>query len=379
MLTSLQIGDHYPQDHMSGLSRVYVELIRALPPAGVEVHGMALGPTDVFEKTAGVVTPFADSHNPLWKRLILARGAVRSLTRQYKIDLIASHFALYSAFPDAIAKDIPLVVHFHGPWAGESAVEKGAAHRNWLKLILERHVYQRAKRLIVLSESFKTELLTHYGIDEELVRIVPGGIDVDRFNVTLSRAQARKKLGWPEDRPILLTVRRQVRRMGLENLIDAARNVILRFPEFLVYIGGTGPIADELEKRIDELNLNNNVRLLGRISEEMLPLAYRAADFTIVPSQFLEGFGMTSLESLASGTPVLVTPVGGLPEVIRPFSPQCICSDTSVDAITATILDMLREPAKLPNEADCRAYAVQNFAWQRIAEKVRRVYEEAVK
>jgi glycosyltransferase involved in cell wall biosynthesis len=167
--------------------------------------------------------------------------------------------------------------------------------------------------------------------------------------------------------------------MGLENLIDAARNVISRFPEFLVYIGGTGPIADELEKRIDELDLNNNVRLLGRISEEMLPLAYRAADFTIVPSQFLEGFGMTSLESLASGTPVLVTPVGGLPEVIRPFSPQCICSDTSVDAITATILDMLREPAKLPNEADCRAYAVQNFAWQRIAEKVRRVYEEAVK
>jgi glycogen(starch) synthase len=378
MLTSLQIGDLYLPDRVSGLSRVYMELIRALPPAGVEVHGMAVG-TEGLQERAGVITPFADTHDPLWKRVILARNAVRSLTRQRKIDLIASHFALYSAFLDGPTQKIPLVVHFHGPWAGESAVENGSRHRNRMKLALERHVYRRAKRLIVLSQSFKIELSTRYGIDDELIRIVPGGIDVDRFNVDLSRSQARQKLGWPEDRPILLSVRRQVRRMGLENLIDAARDIVSSFPEFLVYIGGTGPITVELKNRIDDLNLTDNVRLLGRISEEILPHAYRAADFSIVPSQFLEGFGMTTLESLASGTPVLVTPVGGLPEVVRPLSPHCICSGTSADAIAATILQLLGDSSTLPSDAVCRAYAVNNFAWPRIAEKVRKVYEEAVK
>jgi glycosyltransferase involved in cell wall biosynthesis len=306
------------------------------------------------------------------------RQAAQRLNRQTKIDLVASHFALYAAPLTSQLKKIPLVVHFHGPWAAESNVEGSTARRSGFKFELERRVYRRARRLIVLSRSFQRELTATYGISEDLIRVVPGGIDTERFNISLARHEARRMLGWPEERPIILTVRRQVRRMGLENLIDAMTKVTASCPEALLLLGGTGPIADELQSRIKELGLERNIRRLGRVSEVDLPVAYRAADMTVVPSQALEGFGMITLESLASGTPVLVTPVGGLPEVVQSFAPQCIFADTTAAAIANLLTDVLQGRLQLPAGESCRAYAVDKFAWAHIAEQVRGVYKEAL-
>ena len=101
--------------------------------------------------------------------------------------------------------------------------------------------------MIVLSRSFQGELVSRYGVDEDLTRVIPGGIDTERFNVSTTRSEARRQLGWPEDRPILLTVRRQVRRMGLENLIDAMEQVRGVLPRRAAFVrrdglnrGGTG-------------------------------------------------------------------------------------------------------------------------------------------
>ena len=225
--------------------------------------------------------------------------------------------------------------------------------RSQLKFALERGVYRRARRLIALSQSFQGELVSRYGVDENLTRVVPGGIDTERFNLSITRSEARRQLGWPENRPTLVTVRRQVRRMGLENLIDAMEQVKACCPDVLLLLGGTGSIADDLQSQIKERGLEQNVRRLGRVSEADLPLAYRAADMTIVPSQSLEGFGLVTLESLASGTPALVTPIGGLPEVIQPLAPQCIFA----------------EPTHPPWPACCAIsfWAVCNFPLRRIA------------
>ena len=95
-------------------------------------------------------------------------------------------------------------------------------------------------------------------------------------------------------------------------------------------------------------------------------------------TQALEGFGMITLESLASGTPVLVTPVGGLPEVIRPFAPECVLADTSTGAIVEALGSFIHGSQALPSSDACRAYAVANFDWPVIAARTRRVYEEAL-
>ena len=104
--------------------------------------------------------------------------------------------------------------------------------------------------------------------------------------------------------------------MGLENLVDAMVRVHAEVPDALCVVVGRGKLRDQLVARIARKNLQSHVQLLGFVPDEQLPFLYRAADLTVMPSLSLEGFGLSAVESLAAGTPVLVTPVGGLPEVV---------------------------------------------------------------
>jgi len=165
--------------------------------------------------------------------------------------------------------------------------------------------------------------------------------------------------------------------MGLEDLIDASKVLIKKVPDLQVYIAGTGRLADELKQRISSRGLENHIQLLGRVDDELLPLAYRAADISIVPTVALEGFGMITLESLASGTPVLVTPVGGLPEVVANLSPALVLNGTGPQAILQGLGDALTGARLLPTADQCRQYTEDNFTWPVIAQRVREVYIEA--
>ena len=146
--------------------------------------------------------------------------------------------------------------------------------------------------------------------------VVPGSVDLARFDVKVTRLAARRALGWPTDRPILIAVRRLTERMGLEVLIEAMKRVVRAVPEALLLIAGKGRIEARLERQIEDAGLQRHVRLLGFVPDDDLPLAYRAADINVVPSLALEGFGLTAAEALAAGAPSMVTAVGGLPEVV---------------------------------------------------------------
>jgi glycosyltransferase involved in cell wall biosynthesis len=376
-MQTLQIGDEWHTERAGGLNSYYFELLRHLGATGTVAHGLVAGSDSVRTATNGQVVAFGRPNSMLAQRMLSVRRlAIKQIARN-KIDLIASHFALYTMPIIDRLKRIPMVVHFHGPWAAEGSAAGAKTYKTRLKASLERRVYSRASRLIVLSEAFRDELIAGYGIAEHRIHVVPGGIDTDRFNTLISRTEARRRLDWPTNRPIILTVRRQVPRMGLETLIDAAKLLIKECPDVLILLGGTGPMADELQQRILELRLEHNVRRLGRVPDADLPLAYRAADMTVVPSQSLEGFGLITLESLASGTPVYVTPIGGLPEVVRPFAPQCIFANSSAGEIANVLKEGLRGERPTPSDQACRAYASENFAWPRIAQCVRLVYDEA--
>ncbi len=87
-----------------------------------------------------------------------------------------------------------------------------------------------------------------------------------------------------------------------------------------------------------ELGLEDNVKFLGFLPDEELPVAYQAADLTVMPSQSFEGFGLAILESLACGTPVVCTPVGGMPEILQGFSPQLITDSISTERYCGKII-----------------------------------------
>jgi glycosyltransferase involved in cell wall biosynthesis len=152
-------------------------------------------------------------------------------------------------------------------------------------------------------------------------------------------------------------------------LVEVKRQV----PDVWLAIAGKGALRSVLEQQAHELGLQEQVKFLGYVPDEQLPIAYQAADLTVVPSQSLEGFGLILLESLACGTPVLSTPVGGMPEVLRPFQPALVTDTPDSDALAARLVDLLTGKIPLPDRSACREYAVKNYDWKIITPKVREV------
>ncbi len=378
-IKSLQIGVGWlPEEKGNGLDRVFYALTRNLPEAGVDVRGLVVGSSNVASDSENTVLSFAAKDESLRRRIGLLRSTLRDELRSNDFDVIASHFALFTYPVLKYIKDHPLVVHFHGPWSSESEAEGEGRLAVKAKWALERSVYKSAKRFIVLSDAFRDLLIENYRIDPGLIRKVQGGVQANRFDTGLSMMEARDRLGWPTDRPIVFVVRRLARRMGLENLIAAMVQVRREQPDALLHIAGSGPIRAELEDRIRAAELQDHVKLLGFVPDEDLPLAYRAANFSIVPTVALEGFGLITVESMAAGTPVLVTNVGGLPETVKDLSEDLILPDAEVKTLGNYVLDALAGRLTLPSSEACQAYVRERFDWPVIARQVRDVYAEVV-
>lgn len=359
---------------------MYFGLTQHLKDAGIDPYGFVTGSAAVSESTDGRIRAFCPADAPIAARALSARRAFREAVTRVQPDLISAHFALYAApWIDQIER-IPFVMHFHGPWSAETSAEgTSVSLKQRAQRMVERYVYRRADRCIVLSKAFAHLLHTEYDVPEDRISIVPGGVNANRFDTGHTSNEARTKLGLPQDRSILVSVRRLARRMGLENLIDAVDELRQRDPSILLLIAGKGPLHDELAQRIEDRSLGQYVRLLGFVPDEDLPYLYQAADISVVPTVSLEGFGLITLESLASGTPVLVTPVGGMPEPLRPLSENLVLSGTRVGALVEGIDGALRGSRLLPSAAACVEYVRTHFDWPVIAEQTASVYHDTIR
>ena len=367
------VGNYWFPKNPGGLDRYVYELVHNLIKleTNVDLYGIGLpiGTTDFPLQLTNLAEPGASLLQRLWS----ANQAFCSRL-QSQPDAINLHFALYglSLLPH-LPKDVPVTCTFHGPWAQESDREGSNKLSVLLKQLIEQTVYQRCDRFIVLSKAFGEILHQEYGISWEKIYVIPGGVDTQHFQPSLTRQQAREKLHWSPDRFILFTPRRLVHRMGLDKLLLALAEVKQAYPDVYLAIAGKGPLKADLEQQTKELELQNHVQFLGFLPDEDLPIAYQAADLTIMPSQSLEGFGLVLVESLACGTPALCTPVGGMPEVIGDFSPHLITQTSGVDSIAHALTDILSGQITLPTRAACSDYAKQRFDWTAIAQQVRQV------
>lgn len=375
----LLVGKDWFPNMAGGLNRYFYGETRALPSVGV--NGVAL----VSSKRDGQTAPLAlramaSEGAALAERRNGARREVQAALRE-GVDVVNAHFALYAApWLRDLPRSVPLVVLFHGPYAYELAAE-GGGWRSRLKFLyarrMERAVYQRARRVITLSEAFRDIAHERYGVSKERLRVVPGGVDTAPYLAAPSRQEARERLGWPSDRPILLTVRRLARRMGLEGLIDAMDAARRAHPNVLLLIGGKGAIQDELKAQIEARGLSDHIRLLGFVADDELPLAYAAANLAVVPTVALEGFGLVTVEALASGTPVLGTPIGGTPEILRGLEPDLIFESAAPEALSDRLIAALSGKVRLPEREACRAYAAR-YDWEAVAPRLRAIFEEAL-
>jgi glycosyltransferase involved in cell wall biosynthesis len=359
-------------DEPGGLSRYLDGLIEQLvPELSIDFYGVGL-PATVARANCTLVNLAAPTTS-LPQRLWQCRQNFRQ-NFQTKPRAINLHFALYSwPILRQLPKDVPVTFHFHGPWAGESAQEGAGRLNVTFKKWVEQRVYDRCDRFITLSQAFADILHTDYNIATDKIHVIPGGINTKDFQMTHSRQQAREQMGFPGDRPILFTPRRLVQRMGIDKLLEALVVVKQQVPNVWLAIAGKGAQREALEQQAQALGLTDQVRFLGYVPDADLPICYQAADLTVVPSQSLEGFGLVLLESLACGTPVISTPVGGMPEVLRPFEPNLVTVDASAGAIAQQLIAGLTGKFALPDRERCRDYAVQHYDWQIIAPRVREV------
>jgi glycosyltransferase involved in cell wall biosynthesis len=358
-----------------GMDRYGYELMQQLAAEGDGLTLCGVGLPETSPQTAITLMNLANPHTRLPQRLWAARQCFRQQRSQIPHpDAINLHFSLYS-FPLLLDLPwgVPITCTFHGPWALEGRAEGEKPWNVAFKRWIEQQVYRRCDRFIVLSHAFGELLQREYGIPEKKIYIIPGGVDIERFQVNLTRQQARQTMGFPLDRPILFTPRRLALRMGIDQLLQALVEVKHQVPDVWLAIAGKGSLRMPLEQKAQELGLQNHVKFLGYVPDEQLPVAYQAADLTIVPSQSLEGFGLILLESLACGTPVLSTPVGGMPEVVRPFQPSLITETPTSEALSNRLIELLTGKIPLPDRTACREYAVSNYDWKILAPKVRDV------
>ena len=362
----------FPQSP-GGLNRYVYELIQSLTSQHTLVEYCGIDIPKTSSVSGLQLTNLASGDRSLPQRLwsVHQQFAQRQFMRPDAINL---HFSLYSLpILRQLPADVPVTFTFHGPWALESQQEGASQMAVNLKHWVERQVFQRCDRFIVLSKAFGKILHEQYAIPWEQIHIIPGGVDTQHFQANLTRQQAREKLGWSRDRFILFTPRRLVHRMGLDKLLTAVAEVRQSYPDIWLAIAGKGPLKDDLARQISELELRQHAQLLGFVPDADLPIAYQAADVTIMPSQSLEGFGLVLVESLACGTPAVCTPIGGMPDVIGNLSPQLITADREASTIAQMLKDILAVQVPLPTREACRDYAKQHFEWAAIAPQVRQI------
>lgn len=377
-MKTLQIGLNWFPEQPGGLDRFYYDCARSLSSVGVGFDGLVVGSENVATNSAQQVEAFAPSSVSLWRRWFGIRHAMSSKLSGQNYDLVVSHFALYT-FPvlDQI-KPYPLVMHFHGPWALESQLEGGRSLNTWLKRGIEKICYAQVDRFIVLSETFRQLLHDEYQVPLDKICVIPAGITIEDFQVDLSPLEARRKLSWEFDRPTIVVVRRLAKRMGLENLLDAIDTVRHKYPKVSLKIAGKGPLRSALKQQIQAKNLAKNVELLGFVPDADLPFVYRAADFSVVPTLALEGFGLVVIESLAAGTPVLGTPICAIPEILRPLSPDLVFDGVEPEHIAQKLMAVLDGNCILPDTHKCQAYVQENYSWSDNLSQIKAVYQAAI-
>lgn len=411
-------------DEVGGAWKVTHEINLRLAAQGHRVSVITCKPGKGFadEETIDGVRFLRIGHNAskslfgLWRAL---RKRIRSLGNTIQVVHIHNPLIGFLALTLPRLWRVPKVYHFHSSWHDEEKIicarqgGIGLAGRLVVIRLIEWIDFLSSDIILFLSEYSRRRFLEYFPLHPQRgggkgllalllkgckklsfglfpttgtrLQVIPGGVDTQEFRplaANESQASLREELRLPVDLPILLTVRRLEARMGLDNLIRAMAILKRRVPDLacLLLIGGKGSLRQQLEDLAIAEGLDDRVVLCGKIPNELLPLFYRAADVFILPTVSIEGFGLVTVEALASGIPVLGTPVGGTVEILGLIDNQLLFKDPSPDALADGIekhLTHLHSRDFL--KKTCRDTALQHFSWDRVVPRVEEMLIQAVK
>ena len=207
------------------------------------------------------------------------------------------------------------------------------------------------------------------------VQVVHNGVDVDQFKPLPRGIELRQSLGLPEYARVLASVGRLVGWKGLRVILE----VLPQLPQDVHYlVVGEGPEEPRLREQAAQLGMAQRVHFCGRIAHEELPQLLAQADLLLQPSLGEESFGITLVEAMACGLPVLASRQGGMTEIVLPGVTGELLPPGEVEVWRGAVAQLLLQPDRIrAMGAAGRERAVAEFTWAANAAKLERLLEEA--
>lgn len=314
-----------------------------------------------------------------FEKILRVRSVTKNTLKEFTPDIVNIHFAFYAFFIMDLLAKYKIVMNFQGPWASEGLIEKASLKGKIIYLLkknIEKFVYKRCDKFIVLSNEFKSILINDYKIKEEKIEILPPTLDIKKFNNCQSKNQLRKKYQIENDKFIIFTARRLVKRTGVDLLIEAFNEVLEK--NSLLLIAGRGHYEIALKELVKKYNLEERVKFLGFISDQSLPEYYALSDVTVMPTVALEGFGLTTIESFACGTPVVGTPSSANKEVIGKISNTLLSENIDSKTLAKLLNNVITKTSILPTSSECREYVVKNYAPEIFASNIMKLFKDTI-
>lgn len=227
-----------------------------------------------------------------------------------------------------------------------------------------RRTLRRAAGIVAVSKALK-ENMVKLGVPPEKISVIGNGVDTQRFQ-PLDRQMARRQLGMPEEAQVVVSVGSLIPSKGYQLLLAAAAGIAPRHPNLQIYLLGEGFYRARLEALAHEAGMQDRLHLVGSKPNEELAVWFSAADVSCLASA-REGWPNVLLESLACGTPVLATRVGGVPEVITSSELGVL-----VDQDVASIARGLEQALERQWDREALVRYAQTRTWDVVAAEVER-------
>ena len=297
---------------------------------------------------------------------------------QLQYDVIHSHYWLSGWVGEKVRRwwNSHHVTTFHTLGAVKNTANLGYDEPD-LRIETERQVATDCHRVIATSKKEREDLLHHYHIPKENIRIVPCGVNLDLFH-PIDKDIARQHLGVNGERVILFVGRIDPLK-GLERLLTAMSYLSDQGIKLLV-VGGDDSCERELQglrNLCQSMNVQESVTFVGRMEQKELPFFYAAADVCVMPSYY-ESFGLVPLESLACGTPVVATRVGAVEDIVRDGETGYIVANNQPDLLAGRISDILSKPQDHTSRAVATRESIVRFGWNNVATAIQDEYTSVI-
>ena len=393
----------------AGGQNVYVDAVsRGVAAHGYEVDVFTVGTdselTDVVEWADGVrvialqvagATPRAK--DALWPFMPAFRDAIAHFARHdgCRYDLIHGNFWMsgWVAAEFRRAWSVPVVQIFHATGVTKLREQGNADTSPRERIAIERQVVQAVDRVIAQCPAEEDELLQDYGAHRDRVALIPSAVDTERFR-PIDRCEARRELGIDPSAEIIVYVGRVIPRKDIRNAVKALAILIgrrraeghERFPTLLIVGGETelpDPVATPeigvLRSLAAELDVAQQVLFVGRRQPDDLHRWYSAADVAVT-TPWYEPFGLTPLEAMACGTPVIGSSVGGITFTIADGETGYLVPPHDPEALSARFEDVLADAPRRRRLGEAgRTRVLRFFTWPAVARRTSQLYRSLLR